>query len=57
MFAVVNWPDPKDDDVQEGKAIYVKEHHIGVDSNGDTIYNYDTYKLQWKPEWKYGRQH
>ena len=26
-------------------------------NNGDTLYNYSTYRLEWLPEWKYERKH
>jgi large subunit ribosomal protein L10 len=38
------------------KAAYVEEVNIGLDTNGDTLYNYSTYRLEWLPEWKYGRK-
>lgn len=56
MFGIVNWPDPGQNDVKEGKAIYVEENNIGVNQNGDTIYIYSTYHIEWLPEWKYGRK-
>ena len=36
---------PTDNDVRNGKAEYVKEHHIEISSN-DTI-EYDIYRLDW----------
>lgn len=57
LFPIVNYPDPTTDDVKDGKAIYVEQKNIGIDSNGDTLYNYCTYHLEWLPEWKYGRKH
>ena len=56
IFGVVNWPDPGQNDVKEGKAIYIEENNVGVNQNGDTIYNYSTYHIEWLPEWKYGRK-
>lgn len=56
LFVIVNYPDPTVNDVKDGKAIYVEQKHVGVDSNGDTLYNYCTYHLEWLPEWKYGRK-
>ena len=56
IFGMVNWPEPGQNDVKEGKAIYVEEKNVGVDQNGDTIYNYSTYRIEWLPEWKYGRK-
>lgn len=57
FFPIVNYPDPTKDDVKDGKAIYVEEVNVGLDINGDTLYNYSTYRLEWLPEWKYGRKH
>ena len=57
LFCFAQWPNPTDDDVREGKAIYVTEQNIGVNQNGDTIYNYNTYKLEWLPSWEFGRKH
>lgn len=56
IFGLVNWPGPGQNDVKEGKAIYVEENNVGVNQNGDTIYNYSTYHIEWLPEWKYGRK-
>jgi len=56
LFPAVNYPDPTKDDVKDGKAIYVEEVNVGLDVNGDTLYNYSTYRLEWLPEWKYGRK-
>lgn len=56
VFGIVNWPEPGKNDVKKGKAIYIEEKNIGLDLNGDTIYNYITYHLEWLPEWKYGRK-
>ena len=56
LFPVVNYPEPYKDDVKEGKAIYVEEINVGLDANGDTLYNYSTYRIEWLPEWKYGRK-
>ena len=36
---------PTDNDVRNGKAEYVKEHHIEI-SNNDTV-EYDLYRLDW----------
>ena len=57
LFPIVNYPDPTKNDVKEGKAIYVEEVNVALDANGDTLYNYSTYRLEWLPEWKYGRKH
>ena len=56
LFPLVNYPEPYKDDVKNGKAIYVEEVNVGLDVNGDTLYNYSTYRLEWLPEWKYGRK-
>lgn len=56
MFGIFNWPEPGQNDVKEGKAIYVEEKNVGVNQDGDTIYNYSTYHIEWLPEWKYGRK-
>ena len=57
FFGVTNWPNPTDSDVKNGKAIYIENHQVGLNEQGDTIYNYKTYKKEWLPEWKYGRKH
>lgn len=57
LFILINYPDPMSSDVKDGKAVYVEEKHISIDQNGDTLYNYTTYRLEWLPEWKYGRKH
>lgn len=57
LFPLVNYPEPMLSDVRDGKAVYVEEKHISIDKNGDTIYNYTTYHLEWLPEWEYGRKH
>lgn len=56
FFPVVNYPEPTKKDVKDGKAIYIEEANVGLDVNGDTLYNYSTYRLEWLPEWKYGRK-
>ncbi len=56
LFPLVNYPEPYKEDVKEGKAIYIEEINVGLDVNGDTLYNYSTYRLEWLPEWKYGRK-
>ena len=56
LFPLVNYPEPSKEDVKDGKAIYVEEVNVGLDANGDTLYNYSTYRLEWLPEWKYGRK-
>lgn len=56
LFPIVNYSKPTKDDVKDGKAIYVEEVNIGLDVNGDTLYNYSTYRLEWLPEWEYGRK-
>ena len=56
LFSVVNYPYPTNNDVKDGKAIYVEEVNVGLNANGDTLYNYSTYRLEWLPEWKYGRK-
>lgn len=56
LFPIVNYPYPTKDDVKDGKAIYVEEVNVGLDVNGDTLYKYSTYRLEWLPEWKYGRK-
>lgn len=56
LFFPVNYSAPENEDVKDGKAIYVEEINIGLNENGDTIYNYSTYHLEWLPEWKYGRK-
>ena len=56
FFPLVNFPKPTKKDVKDGKAIYVEEANIGLNVNGDTLYNYSTYRLEWLPEWKYGRK-
>ena len=56
LFPIVNYPNPTKEDVKDGKAIYVEEVNVGLDVNGDTLYNYSTYRLEWLPEWKYGRK-
>lgn len=57
LFPLVNYPNPISSDVRDGKAVYIKEKHISIDQNGDTLYNYTTYHLEWLPEWEYGRKH
>ena len=57
LFPLVNYPGPMKSDVRDGKAVYVEEKHISIDHNGDTLYNYTTYHLEWLPEWEYGRKH
>ena len=56
LFGILNWPEPIKSDVKEGKAVYVEEKNVGLNSNGDTLYNYSTYHIEWLPEWKYGRK-
>ncbi len=56
LFPLVNYPEPTKSDVKDGKAIYVEEVNAGLDPNGDTLYNYSTYRIEWLPEWKYGRK-
>ena len=56
VFFSVNYPNPTKDDVKDRKAIYIEEINVGLDINGDTLYNYSTYRLEWLPEWKYGRK-
>lgn len=56
VFFSVNYPNPTKDDVKDRKAIYIEETNVGLDINGDTLYNYSTYRLEWLPEWKYGRK-
>ena len=56
FFPIVNYPDPTKEDVKDGKAIYIEEQNVGLDVNGDTLYNYSTYRIEWLPEWKYGRK-
>ena len=56
LFPLINYPYPTKKDVEDGKAAYVEEVNIGLDTNGDTLYNYSTYRLEWLPEWKYGRK-
>lgn len=56
FFPLVNYPEPTNADVKDGKAIYVEEINVGLDINGDTLYNYSTYRLEWLPEWKYRRK-
>ena len=57
FFPIVNYPEPTKNDVKEGKAVYIEEVNVALDENGDTLYNYSTYRLEWLPEWKYGRKH
>ena len=56
LFLLSNYPEPTKSDVKDGKAIYVEEVNVGLDANGDTLYNYSTYRIEWLPEWKYGRK-
>ena len=56
IFGIFNWPNPNDQDVMNGKAIYIENKNIGINQSGDTIYNYSTYNIEWLPEWKYGRK-
>ena len=56
LFPLVNYPKPTKSYVKDGKAIYVEEVNVGLNINGDTLYNYSTYRLEWLPEWKYGRK-
>ena len=56
LFFLINYPYPTKKDVKDGKAVYVEEVNVGVAANGDTLYNYSTYSLEWLPEWKYGRK-
>lgn len=56
LFPIVNYPEPYKDDVKDGKAIYIEEVNVGLNVNGDTLYNYSTYRIEWLPEWKYGRK-
>lgn len=56
FFPLVNYPEPTKEDVKDGKAIYIEEANVGLDTNGDTLYNYSTYRFEWLPEWKYGRK-
>lgn len=55
LFLLFNYPEPTKEDVKNGKAIYVEEVNVGLDVNGDTLYNYSTYRIEWLPEWEYGR--
>ena len=57
LFPEVNYPEPTNNDVKNGKATYIEEVNAALDENGDTLYNYSTYRLEWLPEWKYGRKH
>lgn len=57
VMVLSNWPNPTNTDVKSGKAIYVEETHLCLDQNGDTVYNYKTYHVEWLPEWKWGRKH
>lgn len=57
LFPEVNYPEPTNNDVKNGKATYIEEVNVALDENGDTLYNYSTYRLEWLPEWKYGRKH
>lgn len=56
FFPIVNYPEPTKNDVKEDKAIYIEEVNVALDANGDTLYNYSTYRIEWLPEWKYGRK-
>lgn len=55
-FRILNWPEPNEQDVKNGKAIYIENKNIGINQSGDTIYNYNTYHIEWLPEWQYGRK-
>lgn len=57
LFPEVNYPEPTNNDVKNGKAVYIEEVNVTLDMNGDTLYNYSTYRIEWLPEWKYGRKH
>lgn len=56
FFPMVNYPEPTKNDVKEGKTIYIEEVNVVLDMNGNTLYNYSIYRLDWLPEWKYGRK-
>lgn len=56
LFPLMNYPEPYKDDVKNGKAIYIEEKNVGLNASGDTLYNYSTYRIEWLPEWKYGRK-
>jgi hypothetical protein len=51
------YPSPTTEDVKNGMAQYIEQRHIDVNSVGDTVANYVTYKIEWKEEYKYGRKH
>lgn len=57
FFLISNYPYPTVSDLKDGKAIYIEEVTVGLNANGDTLYNYSTYSLEWLPEWEYGRKH
>lgn len=47
---------PKESDIENGTAIYQKNHHIVINEQGDTIKNYKTYEIVWKEEYPNGRK-
>lgn len=49
-------PEPKTEDVFNGKANYVLYTTYGVTDDGDTISCEKTYKIEWKDDWKNGRK-
>ena len=50
------YPTPKESDIENGTAIYQKNHHIVINEQGDTIKNYKTYEIVWKEEYPYGKK-
>lgn len=50
------YPIPKKSDIENGTAIYQKNHHIVINEQGDTIKNYKTYEIVWKEEYPYGKK-
>lgn len=50
------YPSPTTEDVKNGMAQYIEQRHIDVNSVGDTVANYVTYKIEWKEGYEYGRK-
>jgi hypothetical protein len=55
-FLYPTTPTPKESDIENGTAIYQKNHHIVINEQGDTIKNYKTYEIVWKENYPNGRK-
>ena len=40
LFPEVNYPEPTNNDVKNGKATYIEEVNVALDENGDTLWRY-----------------